>query len=585
MTRGRWLGLGLGFAVFAAMLAWTWGTWCDAIVDFGGELYVPWRLAEGDVLYRDVAYFTGPLSPYLNALVFRVLGTSLLSLVLANLAVLGGIAFLLHRILAKAAGELAAAAGLVIFLLLFAFAQLEEIGNSNYVCPYAHETTHGALLALLLLVALERWLDRRRLLAAAAIGLLLGLAFLTKVEVFLAMAGAASLGLALGFRRDRVDLSRALATVLGCALLPVAVASGALATAMPARDALHGTLGAWPYTLEGKVADLAFYRWVLGTDRPAANLGRLLVALGAWVGIFAPVAAIAVFLVRRLKASFLVGAATAVALLLALRPSPTGWIEAGRALPALALVFLVPPLVAALRRRDDASSALAAAFAAYALAMLAKMVLHARINMYGFALAMPAAMLAVAALVGWIPAWIDRKDGNGALFRGFALGVLGVAAFEHLRVMQFFLERKTVVVGVGRDAFRADARGAVVGAAVEAVKAKLPPGGTLVALPEGILVNYLARAKAPVRYINYMPPEVLMFGEERIVADLDARPPDLVLLVHKSTAEYGLPWFGKDYGRAIAAWVRARYRPGALLGDEPLMQGSRFGMRVLERIR
>jgi hypothetical protein len=98
-------------------------------------------------------------------------------------------------------------------------------------------------------------------------------------------------------------------------------------------------------------------------------------------------------------------------------------------------------------------------------------------------------------------------------------------------------------------------------------------------------VNYLARARAPVRYINYMPPEVLMFGEARIVADLSAHPPDLVLLVHKSTAEYGLPWFGKDYGSAIAAWVRARYRPGPLLGDEPLMQGSRFGMRLLEPAR
>src|SRR5262245_36105510 len=122
------------------MLAWTWGTWPDPIVDFGGELYVPWRLAEGDVLYRDVAYFTGPLSPYLNAAVFKVFGTSLLALVLANLLVLAGIAFLLHRILARIAGELAAGAGLVLFLLLFAFAQLEEIGNSNYVCPYSHET-------------------------------------------------------------------------------------------------------------------------------------------------------------------------------------------------------------------------------------------------------------------------------------------------------------------------------------------------------------------------------------------------------------------------------------------------------------
>ena len=39
----------------------------DALmIDFGRELYVPWQLNEGKALYRDIAYFHGPFSPYLN---------------------------------------------------------------------------------------------------------------------------------------------------------------------------------------------------------------------------------------------------------------------------------------------------------------------------------------------------------------------------------------------------------------------------------------------------------------------------------------------------------------------------------------
>ena len=72
-------------AVGAAMLAWSWGTWPNAYVDFGRELYVPWRLTEGEVLYRDIAWFNGPLSPSWNALLFGVFGTGLRVLVLANL--------------------------------------------------------------------------------------------------------------------------------------------------------------------------------------------------------------------------------------------------------------------------------------------------------------------------------------------------------------------------------------------------------------------------------------------------------------------------------------------------------------------
>jgi hypothetical protein len=580
----------LAALVGAAMLAWTWGTWPDVLVDFGGELYVPWRLAQGDVLYRDVAYFTGPLSPYWNAGVFRVLGTSLLSLVIANLTVLAGIAVLLHRLVRRIAGELAAAAALVVFLTLFAFAQLESIGNSNYVCPYSHETTHGALIALLALSVLAGWLERGGTLRVFALGFLVGLAFLTKVEVFLAVTAASVLGLALGLREG--SLTRTLAGFAGGAVIPVAVAFIALCTAMPAGAALHGTLGAWPYTLDGRVADLAFYRWVLGTDRPGENAGRLALAAWKWLACVAPGAAVALLVRGRRRsgiAAAAAGFALAAGLLLAVKPSPDTWIEAARPLPLFALLLLVPPIAAAWRKTTEAEARrraiLATSFGLYALAMLAKMFLHARINMYGFALAMPATMVLVAALASWIPAWIERAGGSGSLFRGFALGALGVAIVAHLGFMHVFLSQKTVVVGEGKDAFRADARGKYVNAAVAAIRAKLRPGGTLAAMPEGIVLNFLARAKAPSRYINYMPPEVLMFGEERIVADLREHPPDLVAIVHKSTAEYGLPWFGVDYGANLMAFVRAWYAPSTLIGGEPLRGDTRFGIRLMERVK
>ncbi len=583
----------LGVAVFAAMLVWTWGTWPDVLVDFGGELYVPWRLAEGDVLYRDVAYFTGPLSPYVNAAVFRVFGASLLALVVANLAVLAGIAGLLHRLVARIAGDLAAAAALVVFLTLFAFAQLESIGNSNYVCPYSHETTHGALLALAALLVLARWLESRRTIWIATLGFLVGLAFLTKVEVFLAVAAAALVGLALGSRADESgsgSLVRSAAVFVGCALLPVAIAFGALSTAMPPAAAWHGTLGAWPYTLDGRVADLAFYRWVLGTDRPAENAAKLAISAGKWLAVFGPAGALALWFRGSRRTGLLAcgaGAALAVVLLLGRKPTPETWIEAGRPLPLFAALLLVAPLAAAWKAKTERvarqRAILAVSFGLYALLLLAKIFLHARINMYGFALAMPATLLLAAALVAWIPARIERAGGSGSLFRGFALGALAVAILAHLAIMNVFFVRKTVTVGEGRDAFRADGRGAYVNAAVAAIRSKLAPGQTLAAMPEGIMINYLARAKAPGRYINYMPPEVIMFGEERILADFRKSPPDLVAVVHKSTAEYGLPWFGVDYGASLMAFVRAWYSPSTLIGGEPLRQETTFGIRLMER--
>jgi hypothetical protein len=36
--------------VQAALTAWTWQTSPDVLVDFGSHVYVPWRLAEGELL-------------------------------------------------------------------------------------------------------------------------------------------------------------------------------------------------------------------------------------------------------------------------------------------------------------------------------------------------------------------------------------------------------------------------------------------------------------------------------------------------------------------------------------------------------
>ncbi len=107
----------------------------------------------------------------------------------------------------------------------------------------------------------------------------------------------------------------------------------------------------------------------------------------------------------------------------------------------------------------------------------------------------------------------------------------------------------------------------------------------MAALPEGVMLNYHARRVNPTGYINLMPPELEMFGEEEIVRAFASHPPDYVLLVHKDTDEYGVRFFGSDgYGELIMQWVCDHYRPVRTLGAEPLC-GDKFGVKILERRR
>ena len=104
-------------------------------------------------------------------------------------------------------------------------------------------------------------------------------------------------------------------------------------------------------------------------------------------------------------------------------------------------------------------------------------------------------------------------------------------------------------------------------------------------MPEGVLLNYLARLPNPTPYVNFMPPELVLFGEAAMLAALEGAPPDAICIVHKDTSEYGVRFFGRDYGQALRAWVDRRYAPAGGWGDEPLAPGTGFGIRLLERRR
>jgi len=110
-------------AVGVLMLGWSWMKWPDPLVDFGQQLYVPWQLAQGKRLYVDLSYFHGPLAQYVNALVFRFIGTSLWAIVNVNVVVLAALVVMLYRLLGQVGSTLGAMAAGVVFMVMFAFAQ------------------------------------------------------------------------------------------------------------------------------------------------------------------------------------------------------------------------------------------------------------------------------------------------------------------------------------------------------------------------------------------------------------------------------------------------------------------------------
>ncbi len=588
------ISLAPGFALVglgAAMLQLSWGHWPDVLVDFGRELYVPWRLSEGEVLYRDLSHLSGPLSPYWNALVFRVLGVGLQSLVWANVALIALMILLLHGLLRRIAGPVSAFVGSVVVLVVFAFGQLDRIGNYNYVTPYAHEITHGLLLSLGILGALGA---RARLgdWTYAVVGLLLGAAALTKVEIVVAIGAGVAVFAALELRAEAAKGHSVLGSAFRRASLLVlasAVAPGAtallLGLAMPLEDAARALADPWVFAANSDVRSLEFYRRGMGTLEPLKSLGRI-AEWGAWWALFVGVAVGMAFRAPASRVlSFAIGGCAAAAFLALWPKSLSSWLWVTTPLPLAVFGWLAIECVRQWRRPADESDArLRVAVAVFATLLTAKIAFRTVLFHYGFALAMPIAMVAVAALCDWIPGWIDRRGGRGALMRGAAVVAIAALLVTTTRISLLRYERHRHGVGSGADAFIADARGAYVNALLRQMRASVPADATLLVMPEGVMVNYLARRRNPTGFLNFMPPEILLFGEDRILAGFERNAPDYVALVHKRTVEYGLPYFGVDYGRDLIAWVDRDYELMTRIGDVPFTPDTSFGITLHRRI-
>jgi dolichyl-phosphate-mannose-protein mannosyltransferase len=587
--------------LFVLIAAMGWRRWPDLLVDFGQQLYIPWRLSLGERLYSDILFLHGPLSQHLNALLFRLFGASLSVLIAANLVCLASLTVVLHRLIRLASDRVTASLSVLLFLALFAMPQYVMVGNYNFVCPYTHEATHGMVLSAAMLLFLCRWLRDGRTGDAVLAGIGLGLVLATKVDVALAAVattGAAGL-LALALPLPEGRKRRGVMPGIAGAVLPCAAFLIYFLTYLPAGEAFRAAASGFA-SLSPDLAGNAFYRSVLGLDNFKGNM-LLTLQMSGWLLAFVAAAAAADAITYRLARSaapWAVGLGLALFATLVAWPDLVPWTEMPRALsPAAAILTLLLAIPAT--RGCFGTSALQAdkaiipmlLLSVFATALLPKIALNVHLFHYGFYLAMPAALALAAACLFWVPRLLRQRGFSGIVFRALSVAVLLAAVVFHLRWSRAIYSLKDLPVGRGGDAIVTFVpsvldTGPVTQEALSWIEERTPEGSTLVGLPEGIMLNYQARRRTTTPYVNFTMGEVLRFGEEGLLISLKTTPPDYIALVQKKTGEFGLGRFGSDerYGRRIVAWIESHYDGVAQFGGDPLRDEA-FGIRVLARRR
>ena len=556
----RWLELAGLLVTLIALLAVSWRRTAHFLVDFGRELYVPWQITEGKQLYVDLAYFNGPLSPYFNATLFRLLGVSVTTLMLVNTVVLVVVLALIYLGLSRLGGSLSRFIGSALFLAVFALSDLYHFGNYNFVTPYSHEITHGFLLALVTLFLLMRCREDPKIGWLAGTGLALGLVFLTKAEIFMATAGAVGFGLLLVVVDRRQSAARTVkhaSILIAVALIPPLLAFLLLSLSTSAEIAFRGVMGSWLHLREGNLSELRFYKFYLGTLDLPNSLLRTAVWSVFYLIAFGPVFAMARRTSPTSRARLWIAglaalwvAVTTILTLNVLDPD-----DLLRPLPFL----LVMAFVVLLGRNRSSRQQTYLIVTVFAFLLLAKIFFFTRLHHYGFVLAVPAFLVLVTVLLYDLPSLIARRGGWGKIFQVGALALLAILTAEVVRISVYGYRQADVPLGEGGDRLYVAEKGVLVARAIEWLEQNMGPDETLVVFPEGAMVNYQLRRANPTPYFTILPPEVLMFGEATMLQAYRADPPDYIAVVKRTTREYGYTAFGKGYAESLDSWHRQHY--------------------------
>lgn len=584
--------------VFAVLTAWSWRKWPGVLVDYGSQLYIPWQLASGKVMYRDVMYLPGgPLSQYFHALIFKLFGVSFTALIITNLCLIALLVCLLYRLFVRVSDQRTATIICLVMLCAFSFSQYVLSENYNYVCPYSYEAFHGLVLSVAAIACLCRSIVSKQSLWAFATGLCSGCVFLTKPDLFLALAATLAAG---GFvkltshRKAQTFPFRFFFSFLLGLTLPVLAFAAYFEIVWNLREGLKAVAGSWVPLLTSHITKNAYYQGRLGLDQPIVNIGLIFRRFAGFVLVVGILTLFSRCFERRNMAACVGLGLVLVLLLLGAISNSFRWSMCGSALaPAtfIGCVFVAWKWWKVRYLPESAILVFPLLWSVFALFLLAKMGLWPRIFHYGFYLGMPAAIFVVFLLVWLLPEELNRFEVNPIAFRILATVFIAVGIFQLLKISNGFYQAKGFTVGQGNDriiAYNPNVRDAGYGYAVQEavtwIQNNTSPSNTLAVLPEGVMVNYLTRRINPTPYTVFALSEIQAYGETNMIRAYDRNSPDYILLIHRNSSEFKMNYFGleRGYGYDMMQWIRTNYSSVWLIGHEPL-RTDLFGIKLLKR--
>ena len=555
----------------AIVFAWqTWGRWGDIQIDCGREMYVPVEVLRGKLLYRDIWYQYGPLTPYVQALAFALFGINLNVLYVLGLILAISAALLLFEIGRNFQLVLPAAMAPALFFLAESF----RPSIFNFIFPYSYAASMGVVFGLACLYFTVRHAISGRLRWLLLAALCTSLALLTKQEFGLAclgLLGFEAIAPCLNFCSWRAVIGNGLACVAG--LLPTLLGYGYLVSKVSVKAIFIDNWVMTPGTYTMRTIShrtMAGEGIRFGVNEWSADALTAGVSLTLWFLIsYANAFAIRRLAFSRLRSFVLLMGADIALTLLVIKFGSSVWgglpgfiaqIVFPKGIFLISCVFTSVAIWKVWWTRGEAGNLAESALGIYAVLVGIRVMMEmfpgspsyaSFFNGPGFLVF----VLVVARVIasGGQSLDVRRRQMLASCMLSTEVVLLTIGLFPRRHMLNTRLE-----TGFGTIYTQAD-RAVLFPEIVSFMKTHTRNGRDIMVLPESPSLYFFSGMQSPTRWYEAQPGVLDPEQELELVNDAGSALVQYVLLCNRHVNEYGLAPFGIGYDRAIYKWLIANY--------------------------
>lgn len=574
---------------FLHLLSIGWLKWGDILVDTGEQLWIPAQILKGKVFYEDFFSLFGFFPAHFLALIYKIFGVHIISLVGCGITLTVLMVILLYKISAFFIDKKISLLVILTFLYVFAFGFYVDPCIFNFILPYSFESEFFILFTALALLLFLKFIfsgkEKYLLFWSIAVSFAFYSRILMSIFPYLVFIVIGEI-----YIRKNSDKKPWCWRLYLISPFFIGL-SGYMCYAlfMTKTRSLSVLTQNLSNSLNYAATEKTFTLLLAGLDDPTRNISLMFGSFAAHLLIVSLLTLSAMgissfsIMEKKTRLSFIL-AIIVISIVFICAQNQDMIFMQYRCLPLILMIGIAYSIKNLRSYNYKEPLALLTLFLV-SLSVIPRIFFRTIPYPYGFYL-LPLSLICYYIfffkfLHNFLRIYFNKHTKSYSLI----LGIFFISLIiPYIKKSSSMYAAKNIKVETARGPlfFSDEHKASRIKGIIKYLKENTRENNTLVVAPEGIGLNYLSLRENPLLLYSYNPPTIRLVGQEAGIFSLIQNNVDYIVILQRETDEYGYSRFGMDYGQKISSWVYDHYGIVKQVGPAPFTSAE-FGAVILKR--